>query len=168
MSYKVIFADTNQEILDILCYEAKKRNWIWDTAVTVNELFLKLNHKMIDPETAYDLVVSDMYFQNSGIDGLTVLSQIRRKFPDLPFIFFSPVLEALTITEAKKLEATDIVERPMRYKLNQEIINSVFTRFEQALEFTSRNFVKTVTSMQPLVVPQILTETLKKIRSTEH
>lgn len=111
----VLFADDTPDVLDMLRIAAQLRGWEVETASSAEEMLAKING-LCDRSRCYDLVVADINFRSPGdkpaLDGVSALRQVRKKYPDLPFIFLSAWLEPLTMNEAKKLGAS-AVEKPI-------------------------------------------------------
>lgn len=111
----VLFADDTPDILEMLRIAAESRGWEVETAASAEEMLEKIN-ALCDSRRCYDLVVADINFRNEtnavALDGVSALRQVRKKYPDLPFIFLSAWLEPLTMLEAKKLGA-GAIEKPI-------------------------------------------------------
>lgn len=110
----VLFADDNPDILRLLAVYAEGRGWRYQTARSAEEMLERINVHCAETDTCFDLVVGDLCYQSPGrtLDGLSALREIRKKFRDLPFIFLSAYMEALTETEAKRLGAY-VQEKPI-------------------------------------------------------
>jgi len=60
----------------------------------------------------YQLVISDL--QMPQLDGLGLLKEIRRQFPNLPVVMLSGADDAAAPVEAFRLGALDYLEKPVR------------------------------------------------------
>lgn len=60
------------------------------------------------------LVILDIWLQNSHLDGLGILDEIRRDHPDLPVIMISGHGTIETAVEAMKKGAYDFIEKPFK------------------------------------------------------
>lgn len=103
----ILFADDNRDIIDMLGAMAEARGYRYQTASSAEGMLEQINLHCSTMHSCFDIVVGDLCYQKPGavLDGLTALREIRKRFPDLPFIFLSGMMEALTETEAKRLGA---------------------------------------------------------------
>ncbi len=60
------------------------------------------------------LVVQDIWLQGSALDGLGILTEIRRDHPDLPVVMISGHGTIETAVEAIKIGAYDFIEKPFQ------------------------------------------------------
>lgn len=110
----VLFADDARDILEMLTAYAETLGWRYETASTAEEMLHKINTRCREANMCFDLVVGDLFYRSPGatLDGLSALREIRKRFRDLPFIFLSGLMEALTKSEATKLGA-HVAEKPV-------------------------------------------------------
>ncbi len=82
-----------------------------------------------------DLVVLDVWLQNSELDGIEVLTKLQRIDPDLPVVIISGHGTIGTAVQAIKLGAYDFIEKP--FKSDRLIL--VVDRALEAAELRSEN-----------------------------
>jgi DNA-binding response OmpR family regulator len=128
----VLFADDSPEIMEMLTFNARREGWEYETASTAEEMLQKISARCSNAHECFDLVVGDLFYDLPGakLDGLTALREIRKKFRNLPFIFYSGLMEAMTKDEARKLGAF-IEEKPTS-------VLDLFERIKEILALTSR------------------------------
>ena len=59
-----------------------------------------------------DLIILDIWLQNSGMDGLSLLKNIKKDSPELPVIMISGHADIETAVNAIKMGAYDFIEKP--------------------------------------------------------
>jgi DNA-binding response OmpR family regulator len=132
----VLFADDTPDILQMLRVAANLRGWQVKTASSAEEMIDEINSVCDRHGRCFDLVVADINFRSEdgkpALDGVSALRQIRKKYPDLPFIFLSAWLEPLTTREAKKLNAAT-EEKPINP-------NEFLDRAYSIIQFTAQRY----------------------------
>jgi PAS domain S-box-containing protein len=80
--FRVLYVD-DEPVLLLLCktYLERSGKISVDTATSASEALDRLKHQL------YDGIISD--YQMPGTDGIELLSEIRRLYPDIPFILFT-------------------------------------------------------------------------------
>ena len=61
-----------------------------------------------------NLVILDIWLNNSTMDGMKILQNIRKEFPDMPVIMISGHGNIQTAVEAIRLGAYDFIEKPFK------------------------------------------------------
>lgn len=61
-----------------------------------------------------NLVILDIWLNNSSMDGMQILQYIRKEFPDVPVIMISGHGNIQTAVEAIKIGAYDFIEKPFK------------------------------------------------------
>lgn len=110
----VLFSDDDADTLEMLAAYAKSLGWRYETARTAEEMLTRINRRCAETHSCFDLIVGDLFYKSPGaqLDGLSALREIRKRFRDLPFIFLSGLMEAMTKHEATKLGA-NVEEKPI-------------------------------------------------------
>ncbi len=172
----VLFVDDNTDILELLRQAGEMRGWRVETAETAEEMLEMINRVCAMEHTCYDLVVADInYFHSTEVmrlDGISALRQVRKKFPDIPFIILSAMLEPLTISEIKKLGA-GYESKPFDIDVLFERAEEVMTLFsvpftgvdrrKKSINLTNEN--RRLTDCPQLKVPKILRDAFQAARS---
>lgn len=113
----VLFADDNADILEMLALGARRRGWKVDTAGSAEEMLHRISESCQEGAVCYDAVVSDIRFVSEipgvpMLDGVSALRQVRKRLPDLPFIFLTAFAEPMTVSEIKKM-GSEVEEKPV-------------------------------------------------------
>jgi len=74
----------------------------------------------------YDLVITDL--RMAGVDGLTVIKQIKAKRPDTPVIMITGYPTVETSVEAIKSGATDFITKPFEISMVEVAIRQALER----------------------------------------
>ena len=61
-----------------------------------------------------NLVILDIWLNNSSMDGMQILHHVRKEFPDMPVIMISGHGNIQTAVEAIKIGAYDFIEKPFK------------------------------------------------------
>jgi two-component system response regulator VicR len=102
---KILVIEDDKIINNIIEFLLKKEGYEIDIAKDGNEGFDKIN------QNNYDLIITDIMLPYKS--GLEVTSYIKTNFPKIPVIIVSALgKEDLTIIEAFKLGADDLVAKP--------------------------------------------------------
>lgn len=115
----LLIVEDEQGLVDVLVVLARTIGLQTFTAMNGEEA-LKIinNHKEIDA------VLSDI--KMPVMDGLKLLSEVRKQNMDLPFVFLTAFNDKDTILSALKLGATDFIEKPFEHdKILQVLSRSV-------------------------------------------
>ena len=95
-----------------------------------------------------DLVILDIWLQNSRMDGLGILNAIKREHPSVPVVVISGHGTIGTAVQAIKLGAYDFVEKP--FKADRLIL--VVQRAVEAAKLRQENEDLSRTGREPLAV----------------
>lgn len=110
----LLVSDDAADILELIAFAARQRGWSVDTAPTAEEMLEKINQHCAEAHNCYDAVIGDIHYFNNPpgvtMDGISALREIRKKFPDLPFIFYSALLEPMNERQARNLGATTVAK----------------------------------------------------------
>ena len=102
---KILVIEDDKIINNIIEFLLKKEGYIIDVAKDGNEGFEKIN------TNTPDLIITDIMLPYKS--GLEVTSYVKEHFPKIPIIIVSALgKEDLTIIEAFKLGADDLVAKP--------------------------------------------------------
>ncbi len=83
-------------------------------------------------EGKVDIVVSDI--QMSGFDGLELMTQVRKKIPDMPFIFIIDYSNEHMLERAIKADAHDFLKKPFTVEGLKAKVNHVLKELNLAEE----------------------------------
>ena len=102
---KILVIEDDKIINNIIEFLLKKEDYVIDVAKDGNEGFAMIN------QNNYDLIITDIMLPYKS--GLEVTSYVKTNFPKIPIIIISSLgKEDLTIIEAFKLGADDLVAKP--------------------------------------------------------
>lgn len=102
---KILVIEDDKIINNIIEFLLKKEGYIIEVAKDGNEGFAMIN------QNNYDLIITDIMLPYKS--GLEVTSYVKTNFPKIPIIIISSLgKEDLTIIEAFKLGADDLVAKP--------------------------------------------------------
>ena len=102
---KILVIEDDKIINNIIEFLLKKEGYTIDIARDGNEGFDMIN------QNNYDLIITDIMLPYKS--GLEVTSYVKTNFPKIPIIIISALgKEDLTIIEAFKLGADDLVAKP--------------------------------------------------------
>ncbi len=104
MSEKILLVDDEEEFLEIMSERLAARGMDVRTSNFPDEAF-----QLIETEN-FDAVVMD--FQMPEMDGMEALKAIKEKKPALQIILLTGYATAEKTDEAKKMGASDLLEKP--------------------------------------------------------
>jgi CheY-like chemotaxis protein len=131
----ILIAESNKQIANAIASEASRRNFAYEIVDSAEQIITRVN-RTVDALFDYDLIIANMCFKENGLslDGLSALHEIRKVFPNLPFIFFSSQMEALAFTEAEKMNASVCnIDEPS--KNIEAKVERLFDKVETILQF---------------------------------
>lgn len=70
----------------------------------------------------FDLVMTDLQFNEGEIDGKEVIRRVREKQPAIPIIVISGSVDDTVEGELKALGATDVVQKPVSLEKLKELL----------------------------------------------
>ncbi len=104
MSEKILLVDDEEEFLEIMSERLAARGMDVSTANFADEAF-----QLIEAQN-FDAVIMD--FQMPEMDGMEALKAIKEKKPRLQIILLTGYATAEKTDEAKKMGASDLLEKP--------------------------------------------------------
>ena len=113
---KILVVDDDAEMRDAIAFDLRKRGGTIFTAANGSEALA------IALESPIDIVVSDV--RMPGGDGIFLLQQLRSRHPTLPIVLLCTGFADLTESEALKLGASALIEKPINRKLMMSIIEN--------------------------------------------
>ena len=102
---KVLFVDDEEEFVQTLAERVRMRDLGSEVALDGNEALAKLGEKMPD------VMVLD--FHLPGIDGLTVLEQVKKTYPAIQVIMLTAHGTSEVEKKARDLGAFDYLQKPV-------------------------------------------------------
>ena len=121
---KVLFVDDEEEFVRLLAERARMRELGSEIALDGSEALAKLGEKLPD--------VMILDFKLPGIDGLTVLEQVKKKYPDVQVIMLTAHGTPETEKKVRDLGAFDYLEKPVGINTLTKIIEKAY-RYRQKL-----------------------------------
>lgn len=117
MPEKVLIVDDEKDFLDIMAERMRLRGMDVSTTTSSENVQKILN------EASYDAVIMD--FMMPGMDGFQTLKTLKRSKPEVQVIFLSANVPEDRCTEALKLGALAVIEKPADLNLlTQKIKNA--------------------------------------------
>jgi DNA-binding NtrC family response regulator len=111
---KVLFVDDEEEFVRLLAERARMRELGSEIALDGSEALAKLGEKLPD------VMVLDLSLPD--IDGLTVLEQVKKNYPDVQVVMLTAHGNPETEKKIRDLGAFDYLEKPVAInKLTQTI-----------------------------------------------
>jgi DNA-binding NtrC family response regulator len=121
---KVLFVDDEEEFVQLLAERARMRELGSEIALDGSEALAKLGEKLPD--------VMILDFNLPGIDGLTVLEQVKKKYPDVQVVMLTAHGTPETEKKVRDLGAFDYLEKPVGINKLTIIIEKAY-RYKQKL-----------------------------------
>jgi len=118
---RVLLIDDEDEFLKTLAARLQLRDLPSDTA-TDGVAALEFVSKQVEP----DVVVLDLRLP--GMDGLEVLRQAKKAYPDIEVIILTGYGTKAAEAEARKLGAFDYLQKPVTIDVLEEKIKSAYRR----------------------------------------
>jgi DNA-binding NtrC family response regulator len=122
---KVLFVDDEEEFVQTLAERVRMRDLGSEVALDGNEALAKLGEKMPD------VMVLD--FHLPGIDGLTVLEQVKKTYPEIQVIMLTAHGTSEVEKKARDLGAFDYLQKPVGIDKLTKTIEKAY-RYKQKLE----------------------------------
>lgn len=104
MSAKVLLVDDEKDFLDIMAERMEARDMLVSTATSAEDAL-----KMVLAES-YDAIVMDLMMPE--MDGIKALKLFKENRPEVQIILLTANVPEETCTEAIKLGAMDVIEKP--------------------------------------------------------
>jgi len=121
---KVLFVDDEEEFVQLLAERARMRELGSEIALDGSEALAKLGEKLPD--------VMILDFNLPGIDGLTVLEQVKKNYPDVQVVMLTAHGTPETEKKVRDLGAFDYLEKPVGINKLTIIIEKAY-RYKQKL-----------------------------------
>jgi DNA-binding NtrC family response regulator len=121
---KVLFVDDEEEFVQLLAERARLQKLGTEIALDGSEALAKLGEKLPD------VMVLD--FMLADIDGLTVLEQVKSKYPDVQVIMLTAKGNPEIEEKARAAGAFDYLEKPVDFNKLRKIIEKAY-QFKQTL-----------------------------------
>lgn len=118
----ILVADDDENIQMTLRMLLKKEGYSTEVASSPNEIIVALNRQL------YSLLLIDLNFQRdttSGVEGLSLLPQIRAIDPDLPIVVMTGWGSIELAVEAIRSGASDFIEKPWNNARVISIVNNL-------------------------------------------
>jgi two-component system NtrC family response regulator/two-component system response regulator AtoC len=115
---KVLFVDDEEEFVQLLAERARMQKLGAEVAFDGSEALVKLGEKLPD--------VMILDFQLADIDGLTVLSQVKNKYPDVQVIMLTAKGNPEIEKKAREAGAFDYLEKPVDFLKLRKIIEKAY------------------------------------------
>lgn len=118
----ILVADDDENIQTTLRMLLKKEGYSTEAASSPKEIIAALNRQM------YSLLLIDLNFQRdttSGVEGLSLLPQIRAIDPDLPIVVMTGWGSIELAVEAMRSGANDFIEKPWNNARVTSIVNNL-------------------------------------------
>lgn len=115
---KVLFVDDEEEFVQLLAERARLQELGSEIALDGSEALAKLGEKLPD--------VMILDFQLAGIDGLTVLEQVKKEYPDVEVIMLTAKGNPEIEKKARELGAFDYLEKPVDFNKLKRLIEKAY------------------------------------------
>ena len=121
---KVLFVDDEEEFVRLLAERARMRELGSEIALDGSEALAKLGEKLPD------VMILDIKLP--GIDGLTVLEQVKKNYPDVQVVMLTAHGTPETEKKVRDLGAFDYLEKPVGINKLTKTIEKAY-RYKQKL-----------------------------------
>jgi DNA-binding response OmpR family regulator len=109
---RILFADDNQDTLDLLAATAKLRGWASETARSTEEIIAKVTSECSGRGRCFDALILDVRFDDSGQpSGIQAVRAVRRNFPNIPVIFITGWTSRFVKDEALRV-GQEVITKP--------------------------------------------------------
>ena len=122
---KVLFVDDEEEFVQLLAERARLQELGTEIAFDGSEALKKLGEKLPD--------VMILDFMLAGIDGLTVLKQVKNEYPDVQVIMLTAKGNPEIEKKAREAGAFDYLEKPVDFNQLKKRIEKAY-QYKQTLE----------------------------------
>jgi two-component system NtrC family response regulator/two-component system response regulator AtoC len=121
---KVLFVDDEEEFVQLLAERARLQKLGAEIALDGSEALAKLGEKLPD--------VMILDFKLADIDGLTVLLQVKKKYPAVQVIMLTAKGNPEIEKKARKAGVFDYLEKPVDFMKLRQIIEKAY-QYKQTL-----------------------------------
>lgn len=132
---------------DDLTFSTMLKTWLKKKGFEVDTAATYARAKKLLAATSYDLILSDLRLPDQ--DGLTLLSGLREKSDQTPFIIMTSYAEIQNAVLAMKLGATDYIKKPVQpdellKKIREALVSSLSENKDESHEepTSSQNFLE--------------------------
>jgi DNA-binding response OmpR family regulator len=175
----VLFADDDDNTLEILKVYCGIKGWKGDFVKTPREIIFKVNENCCDFETCYDAIVADINYFNQEQDlpritGLTAISEIREVYKNIPVIFISAYISPIIDEDIQKLNAISFdkpidpgelfskLEQLIRW--NRAVMRNFFNSERRKNSVNFSGFARRRGDRE-ITVPKVLSDVLQEIKT---
>ena len=122
---KVLFVDDEEEFVQLLAERARLQEIGTEIALDASEALAKLGEKLPD--------VMILDFMLAGVDGLTVLEQVKSEYPEVQVVMLTAKGSPEVEKKARAAGAFDYLEKPVDFNKLKKIIEKAY-QHKQDLE----------------------------------
>lgn len=108
MPADILIVDDEADIRNLIKGILEDEGYATAQAENIKQVFERLAEKQ------FQLVILDIWLQNSEFDGLAILEQIKEKYPEIPVLMISGHGTIETAVKAIKQGAYDFIEKPFK------------------------------------------------------
>lgn len=108
MSAEILIVDDESDIRSLIQGILEDEGYGTGQAENARQVFSRLK------DQRFDLVILDIWLQDSEFDGLAILEQIKADYPDLPVVMMSGHGTIETAVKAIQQGAYDFIEKPFK------------------------------------------------------
>ncbi len=161
MNEKILIIDDEQDIC--LLIKGLLEDEGYETLTTTNS---EHAYEIINDEKP-DLIIQDIWLQGSKDDGITILKNVKKYHPDIPFIMISGHGTIETAVSAIKLGAYDFIEKPFKSDRLLLMIQRALENAELKKQNIALKQQKTKdTQILSKQIPDNIRQTLNKVAKT--
>lgn len=111
----VLIADDDPDTLNVLVFLAEHKGWRVERATTARGIIERVNCHCADEGRCPDAILSDVNFfdvqEGPRLTGITAIGQIRKRWPNIPVVFYSAFLNTAMRDLIKTLGNTEAVQK---------------------------------------------------------
>jgi DNA-binding NtrC family response regulator len=151
---KILIVDDEEETRDIFSRKLKK-SYLTETADSVNNALLKIENSQ------FHLVITDLVMPEKN--GLTLLSEIKERYPYLPVVVISGNATLSMVVKAMQMGAADFIEKPVEdLDLLKIIVDRVLTNqwnlneLKRLQDILNENFDRTILIGNSFLIQKLL------------
>lgn len=171
---RVLFADDDPDMLEMLLAAAASKGWCAQGATSGEQLLTMVNEACVEGGPCFDIVVTDIQFFSGGHDikitGMGAAREVRDKFPNLPILFLTGYAGPMTREDAVGLGCASIMSKPVELdKLTARIEQLMgwsrgFEGAERRLSSVNRTAYSRRRTDKRLEVPKVLQRAMNAVR----
>jgi two-component system, LuxR family, response regulator FixJ len=141
---RVFFVDDEPRICRIVCRTLEREGAIVKTFNRAQDCLMELN------ASPCDLLITDV--KMSGMDGMELLTEVRRKHPRLPVVVLTAFGDVSMAVKALKQGAVDFIEKPFDRDVFLETVRTMLLQIRQQDSQLSESLTKTEMTVLRLLV----------------